>query len=306
MKKWIRNGLILSALLVLLVSSIHTGWVGGKQSEKVDVAEQWHHSSHARSGDSPEELQRMNTADCAHCHTAQGYWEVFLAGKESGAPYENVTGLTCRTCHSSDSETGQPGALRVGDVNRACDGCHDLIVINHAEELSWCSQGSVYQGQGSAAFAGRDVASSAHSKLPKSCVSCHMAPPAEGIDPHAVSGHTFRVMTKGDSPRVFNSRACVECHPGITLAMVQKSQAEVKAMLDILEDLLPKKIIPSEDEHRMLPRLPRDPTLSDVEAKASFNYWMVIKDGSFGVHNPGYTRDLSKDSIEALRREKTE
>jgi len=306
LKKWAGNGVILSALAVLLSSSIHTGCVGEKQSEKVDIGEQWRHSPHAGSGNSPEELQRMNTTDCAHCHTAQGYWEVFLAGKASSAPYEHVTGLTCHTCHSSDGEAGRPGALRVADVNRACDGCHDLIVIIHADELSWCSQGAVFKGQGSADFGEKDVDPSAHSKLPKSCVSCHMAPPAREVDPHAVSGHTFRVMTKGDSPRVFNTTACKECHPDITLATVQKSQAEVKAVLDILEDLLPKKIIPSEDEHRMLPRLPRDPALSDVEAQASFYYWMVVKYGSLGVHNPGYTRRLLRDSIKALQQEETE
>jgi hypothetical protein len=194
----------------------------------------------------------------------------------------------------------------VGDVNRACDGCHDLIVINHADELSWCSQGAVFKGQGSTDFGEKDVDPSTHSKLPKSCVSCHMAPPARGIDPYAVSGHTFRVMTKGDSPWVFNTKACKECHPDITLATVQKSQAEVKAMLETLEGFLPKKIIPSEDEYRMLPRLPRDPVLSNVEAQASFYYWMMVKDGSLGIHNPGYTRRLLRDSIEALQREKME
>ena len=306
MKKWIRDGLVLSALSALFVSSILAGCVGGKQSEKVDIGEQWRHSPHAGSGDSPEELQRMNTADCAHCHTAQGYWEVLLEGKESSAPYENVTGLTCHACHFTNSEIDRPGALRVGDVKSACVGCHDLIVINDAEELSWCSQGSVYKGRGGAEFAGSDVASSTHSKLPKSCVSCHMAQPANNIDPHAVSGHTFRVMTKGDTPRAFNTKGCIGCHQDITLAVVEKSQAEVNALLAILENLLPKTIIPSEEEHRMLPRLPGDLTLSDAEAKASFNYWMVVKDGSLGVHNPGYTRNLLKDSIEALRREKTE
>jgi hypothetical protein len=43
----------------------------------------------------PEERERMNKTGCAHCHTAQGYWEVIIGGEESTAPYDSTDGITC-------------------------------------------------------------------------------------------------------------------------------------------------------------------------------------------------------------------
>ena len=304
LKKWLLVALVLIFLFILFISSIYTESAAQKQSGGPSIGAQWKSSPHAGSGDSPEELQRMNAAECAHCHTSQGYWEVFLDGKESSAPYENVSGLNCLACHlPPPEEGGPPGLLRVGDAKAACKGCHDLIVRNNAEELSWCSQWMVFRGHGGAEFSDKDFSAGAHSGLHKNCASCHMAPAGSSNNPLIVGGHTFRVMTKGETRREFNASACIGCHPNISPAMVSKSQDEVRSLLKTLENLLPQKIIPSEDEHRMLPKLPEDPTLSKVQAQASFNYWIVSKDGSFGVHNPGYTRRLLEDSIQALKEE---
>ena len=48
-----------------------------------------------------------------------------------------------------------------------------------------------------------------------------------------------------------------------------------------------------------------DPSLGernnpDAEAKAAYNYYFVLKDGTWGVHNPKYIRALLRDSISVL------
>ncbi|NIM14595.1 MAG: hypothetical protein GTO45_21480 [Candidatus Aminicenantes bacterium] len=35
---------------------------------------------------------------------------------------------------------------------------------------------------------------------------------------------------------------------------------------------------------------------------ASYNYYTILRDGTYGVHNPVYIRQLLEHSIEALRR----
>ena len=78
--------ILLCGLSYILASSS-----GLMSKDKADDAKkkQWAISAHAGSMDTPEEKERMNKTGCAHCHTAQGYWEVILAGKDSTAPYKN-------------------------------------------------------------------------------------------------------------------------------------------------------------------------------------------------------------------------
>jgi len=64
--------------------------------------------------------------------------------------------------------------------------------------------------------------------------------------------------------------------------------------------LLPQRPDP-EDPGRTVPRFPADPSLSEGQASASYNYWLVEKDGSLGVHNPAYSRTLLLGSIEAMK-----
>jgi hypothetical protein len=262
-----------------------------------DIKAQWAASPHAGSMSDAEERRRMNMPECAHCHTAQGYWEVILAGKPSSAPYEQATGLTCVACHEDD----RSGQLRVDSVGRACIGCHDILVVNQADELSWCSQGAVVLGRGGREPAGFDQPDSSHAGIIEGCAACHMAP-ANAADPLQVGGHTSRVMTKGQSPRVLNSTACRGCHETMSVDQVASSQAEVRELLERLAALLPQKPH-SQDDSRSEPRYPADPALSETEAMASFNYYLIHKDGSYGVHNPIYTRRLLKSSITALGRD---
>lgn len=275
--------------------------VRADESRDAIVKQQWDHSAHAGSMNTPEERTRMNKTGCAHCHTAQGYWEVVLEGRPSTAPYKNPDALTCIACHFVDKAgTVEGSKLRAGNVQSACR-CHDILVQNDLEDFSHCPQGSLIKGKGGAEFAGETYPAGGHAEIEKNCAGCHMAEPPKGDNTAALGGHSFRVITKGETPRRFNPTGCTGCHENMSYDFVKKSQAEIKILLEQLRDLLPQKPKGTEKRPEERPRFPEDPKLSKTQAMAAFNYYTIWKDGTYGVHNPLYIKKLLLDSMEKLR-----
>jgi predicted CXXCH cytochrome family protein len=243
--------------------------------------------------DTAEEAERMNRPGCAHCHTAQGYWREILAGKKSKAPYDNAVGITCEACHDPERMSPEDPALRAGRPENACTGCHDILVQNDDKGFSSCLQGAMLRGEGGSEFAGTAYRTATHSQVEKNCVGCHMADSPPGEKQLHLGGHVFRVITKGQEPRSLNDAGCMECHVKISLPGIDKSQAEVRELMQELKSRLPKQ---KDGE----PKFPEDPSLNKVQAKAAFNYYYILKDGTWGVHNPIYIRQLLHSSLEAL------
>jgi len=270
------------------------------QSNKNKIVDQWKVSLHSKSMSTPEFRERMNKTGCAHCHTKQGFHEVTLAKKPSTAPYKDAKGIICTTCHKPKDEANKSGTLRVDGVKNACI-CHDELVENTSESLLWCSQYEVQRGKSKAIFTNEKYENGAHTQLEKGCVSCHMAQTASGLHENKIGGHTFRVITKGDSPKILNPKACLTCHDAMILDLVEKSQAKFKSLLKEFALLLPQKLIDKNDSTKTEPKYPADPSLTKIESMASYNYWLVVKDGTFGIHNPPYMKKLLKDSITKLK-----
>lgn len=263
------------------------------------IREQWGRSPHAMSMDTEDERKSMNTPDCAHCHTAQGYWEVILEGRESSAPYENPNGLTCITCHFPTKIASGDGALRTEKPESACTGCHDILVQNDPHGFSSCLQGSMLAGRGGALFNEEEDRSGAHKDIPGGCVGCHMAPSPEGEYMYLLGGHSFQVITKGRVGRHLNPAGCRSCHEGIDLESIEKSQQSIRDLMAELESMLPHFY--EKTSGQKMPKLPRDPSLTETQSKASFNYYFILKDGTWGIHNPVYIPKLLRDSISALK-----
>jgi len=274
--------------------------VNGKESqpqEKISLHDQWANSPHAGSLDTPEEKVSLNKPGCAKCHTAEGYREVILAGKASTAPYENVTGITCAACHDMEKISKDDPAIRAGNVEKSCIGCHRILSFDAAN-----LQGSMVKGMGGAEFEGEKYKSSAHGMIPKNCAGCHMAESPEGDRALYLGGHTFLTAAEFEGKRELNPNACVGCHKDITMDDVAKSQAQFEELLADLENLLPKQEGENPDSDVHKPKCPKDPSLSPVEAMASFNYYFVLNDGTRGLHNPTYCKKLLEDSIAALKK----
>jgi hypothetical protein len=102
-----------------------------------------------------------------------------------------------------------------------------------------------------------------------------------------------------------NNKGCsgIECHGG-TVAEVtgftEGSRAAVQVLLDTLRANLPKRS-PTASPNPNDPKFPTEAGLTPIQAAASYNFYFVWYDGSNGVHNPIYTRQLLESSIEQLK-----
>jgi hypothetical protein len=168
---------------------------------------------------------------------------------------------------------------------------------------------------------GYDYPNGAHSDTEEGCAGCHMAHTpdylhqafADSGAPGAqqvVGGHTFRVTGVIDSALaeatglepgpVLNDEGCIECHGEVSLEFVELAQMKIHAMMDeiVADSLVPLR---GADERRR-PGLPvYDPDgLTAAEQMVVKNYYYVLYDGSYGVHNMPYAMALLKSALAEL------
>ena len=264
----------------------------------------WAESTHGTG----EAYGRGSSASCAGCHSGGGFSAMVAAGLtpdtvEAGDP--EPTRQDCRACHQVHTsytdadwalETTDPVGLYAfeevtydGGKGNLCANCHQprraIAAPDPNDNIAVTSthwgphhgpQSAVLLGVGGAGdVAGRP---SAHAMLVKdTCVSCHVG---EGM------GHTFE-------PDV---SACVKCHSDAEDFDIDGLQTEVAALIAELRELLIGKGLLDEEGHPVVGEYPA------AESSALWNYIMIeIEDGSLGVHNPSYTKDLLEASIAALK-----
>jgi hypothetical protein len=243
-------------------------------------------------------------ASCSGCHSGGAFSAMVAQGLTPdtvtvGDP--NPTQQDCRTCHQIHVtnteadwalETTAPVALLAfenvifdGGKGNLCANCHQprrtIAAADPNDNIAVTSthwgphhgpQSAMLLGLGGAG----DVAGkpSFHTRMvADTCVTCH-------IGPEMV--HTF-VANAG----------CAECH-GEDFDLDSK-QAEVEVLIVELHDLLEAKGL-YHDGHPVVGIYP------SAEASALWNYiFIAVEDGSLGVHNPDYTKDLLEASIAALQ-----
>ncbi|MGA2624340.1 MAG: FlgD immunoglobulin-like domain containing protein [Bacteroidota bacterium] len=278
--------------------------------------EQWNMTAHAISTEEGVDIEAMNRAPCAQCHTSQGFVDVTIDGNTDAAPYTNVQPVGCIGCHDPH-DASHPAQLRRASLADACTGCHLTRISSRG--LHSNTQGPMlagasaipYNGQGGIAggidnwsgwqLAGYMYPNSAHSSITDKCVTCHMATvPADSLV-GKLGDHSFKVAYDQDSTHtIFNTNGCV-CHgtggvAPVTQTYVEQSQAKINALLDTLATLLPQKsgVVRSHNDtsyHAWTP----------LKIAGAYNYYFVNNDGSFGVHNHNYATALLTSSIEQLR-----
>jgi predicted CXXCH cytochrome family protein len=260
---------------------------------------EWNASAHAVSTTEGASFQYQNRSGCAQCHTSQGFVTETVGGQASAAPYADVQPVGCVTCHDPHSGTN-PSQLRK-PVADACTSCHTLRESSHGMHKS--NQGDMLLGKSGMEFVGYKYSNSSHTNMPERCVTCHMAP-SPTYDPtyatkdtldDKLGGHTFRVawMNPADSTMMLNSVGCRDCHGEVSMTFVEQSQASIHTLLDSLSALLPQS--------NGAPKFRTDPSLTPVQSMAAFNYYFVLSDGSFGVHNHKYAEELLTSSIEQVK-----
>jgi len=202
-----------------------------------------------------------NEADCAICHTSEGFTERIATGSlEIAGDIENPSPINCRTCHEIHTTFTQadfaltvdsPVTLKLtGDTidlgkGNLCASCHqprwsyeipqagggDIEITSTRFGPHHGPQSSMIAGVGGY---GEFTGSSVHSSVPDGCTTCHMAN-AYGKQ---AGGHTMSMEYEYHGHEVANVAGCESCHSGIEDFDRNGVQTEIQALLDELKVLL--------------------------------------------------------------------
>ena len=253
-------------------------------------------------------------SSCAQCHGKQGFIEYAVTGDVE----ENIAdpvAIDCATCHVVHPEVfalrlsgpvtliSDPAySLDFGDNSNLCANCHQTRraepnIAAPADSFEITSthygphhgpQANVLEGVGFAEIPG-SVAyptpkSSPHLSLGATCVTCHMALPANNQ-----GGHTWAASLN----------LCNGCHAGATDFDVNGAQTATQAKLDALRDRLVELGVVEyvEEDEAYEPIVGKYPM---IQAQAFYNWIGLVEDRSLSVHNLGYYEALLDNTLEAL------
>jgi predicted CXXCH cytochrome family protein len=286
---------------------------------------EWNNSVHSKTTAEGSQVEALNGSSCARCHTANGYVNETIDKNPPAAPYADVQPISCAACHDPH-DAKNPAQLRSPSIATACDGCHLTRISGHGVHNNTQSPmlngvtGTSYSGQtgvgawGGWLFPGYTYTNSSHSKITDRCATCHMATVNEAnlADTAMVpapftkwqgqlGGHTFKVVWDAGTPDdesddLLNPFGCKDCHGTVSLDFVKQTQAKTKALLEQLRVLLPHNT----SGDTTLPLPPATSSLTPTQKAASYNWYFVNNDGSFGVHNFEYAAGLLRSSIDMV------
>lgn len=293
------------------------------------IVRQWEPSGHAKMEVAIED--NITSTTCLKCHSGKGFFK-FTENRASPG-YSSATDafypLTCSVCHDPHSSEN-PHQLRTvyadsltngfviptGRKGQLCMNCHKSRRNAEVYVKKWASnfgphgnpQTDMYFGRNAVQFGDNSLTGlSTHTHLEDACVTCHMRE-AEGKSANLLGGHTWK-MNGSDSTGVVvdNTTACKSCHGGIEdfddvkagfdydgNGKVEGVQSEVKGLLAKLAALLPKDA--SGKVSTDSAAIANKPNL----LSAVYDYYFVVNDGSYGVHNAKYTFAILQKAVGRL------
>lgn len=305
-------------------SKISTSHWPGVCGQCHDEFAQWQKSRHSDPlAFGHAEISSALISECYKCH----YTEGFIGAIESGEDFsafeypmltpvpEDTPNVSCDVCHDPHVQSvSNPVGIRTGSEESLCVTCH---------EKKW--QNALYTAKGDEIenayhwfdYSEYEESGNPH-KMPKGCVTCHMAQDVTDTDAYGVlkvGAHGMRMRDvgadgdPGTPDDLLNIPVCQGCHPGLTDFDRNGFTSDIKTKLDVLGDLIKSK------NHGFLPPFQpgkcstchRGGTLPFIDAadsqtleNAYLNYKLILHDRSFGIHNPGYAERLLQDSIDAI------
>jgi len=297
------------------------------QSEHHPHSEEWAESGHAAV---TEDVAggivagtTMYVQNCGLCHSGDIFYLVQVKNgtvaddQFSGVKVDELQGITCAVCHDPHKRTGkaaQPDEgrdfqLRYAEVAtptatnsitaatdrtrfNLCGQCH------HSRGRTWADtarpphhsvQSNVYHGEMPMPAGQEDTPLifsrvSVHSFAPEQCATCHMfRQDFESEVAPAISGHKFAVNYK--------SCALSGCHPSVAQAEAVRAtlEAEIEGRFATIKALLGD---PATWEYISNGGPQDQDAVPENVKKARFLYYYALNDGSKGLHNPAYVRDM--------------
>ncbi|HWD21340.1 MAG TPA: cytochrome c3 family protein [Verrucomicrobiae bacterium] len=287
--------------------------------------DEWKSSDHAQVVEDFNASSKINA--CGRCHSGPARLSL-LEGTPLPTGDANI-GIVCATCHHPHQVTANPAQLRnpLASTNDYFISTNGAFLSQYNPKVNLCAQCHNHAGAswtnsdsaphrspqynmllgtiGELSSGARPYQPGSHALLlTNQCVTCHMqTTPASSAGTPALMGHTFRVE-KYD--------VCLKCHPFpqslATFAMgsVSNQIQRLKFDLDFWAtyaappalyakygarswefttpgELSPGGPGPTAAEQKLIPANIR---------KARFNLYVVLSDGSFGVHNGLYAITL--------------
>ena len=269
------------------------------------------------------EISSALIRECYKCHYTEGFIGAIESGEDFAdfrypmftMPPEDTPNISCDICHDPHEQSvANPVGIRSGSEASLCVTCHEkkwqnALYTAKGDEIEnayhWYDY-SQYQGDGNP------------HKMPKGCVTCHMAKDVTDTDAYGVrrvGAHGMRMRDvgvdgdPGTPDDLLNIPVCQGCHPGLTDFDRNGFTSDIRTKLDTLGDLLKSK------NHGFLPPFQPGkcatchrggtlPFIDDADRQtlenAYLNYKLILHDRSFGIHNPGYAERLIQDSIDAI------
>jgi formate-dependent nitrite reductase cytochrome c552 subunit len=267
-----------------------------------------------------------NRADCADCHTHEGFLARLEGGWGAGQPVDNPSPPNCRTCHKIhetytradyDLRAQAPVALTFGSgtvdfgEGNLCASCHmaravspmpavggpNVAVTSTRYGTHHSPVANVLGGKGLFKFAGSQTITETpfiHGSKTVGCPLCHMA---AGYGNEG-GGHTLNMEYDSHGTITQNTSGCTTsgCHSTISGFDEGHIQSQVQTQLDSLATLLRKAGImaaaPSVSS--------KSGTFSGDVAAAFINWQIVTEDKSLGIHNPPYVTRILQNTIEKM------
>jgi hypothetical protein len=260
-----------------------------------------------------------NTFDNPDRHQLRIY-DTVVVGDPAAAGNVVLTDMgvsaTCMYCHNSrrlpyQLSSGKPRYAATRGAN--ISGPHESTAT---EIFNGIEEGVVTYGQ--------PLGDTFHTYGAK-CVDCHMYPnPAIGAPGHnQVGDHTFNMTYNDGTNTVDNVAACAQCHTGgfgvdkFDVALYQRDydgvngvqgiQSETTGLLDAVRNLLNTTGVASVTNSEGIATGFVSPgawsatnTVRDAQYKAAWNWMMVNRDHSKGVHNPRFTIRLLQNTYTDL------
>jgi hypothetical protein len=285
--------------------------------------DEWQESGHSEVTEVPADdfNQGILLNNCGACHSGDYFYLSILKGQEladdflEGVAPSSMLAVECAICHDPHAQTGnapEPEDGRdfqlrfpevanpspsssVEDVTdrdrfNLCGQCH------HSRGRTWeattrgphpSNQNNVYASEMPVPEGADPLVlsrTSVHSFAREQCATCHMyrRETESELSPD-ISGHTFEVDQQGCD--------AVGCHPSQEQAVTAQNvlQNEVDIRLESIANRLGD---PSTWEYSAEGGPENQEAISEEVKKIRFLYHYVLSDGSLGVHNPDYIREI--------------
>jgi len=263
----------------------------------------------------PDDNLEPHGVSCVACHDPHNLvhpMQLRLMGDiplDSGHVYtEGGTGSLCAVCHQS----------RVS-------GSLESVIQTQNNAPHFGPQADVMMGINAWDFGTGFVNKTSVHKyvVQDTCVACHMARiPENGWSLERgilLGGHSFRVTNIGDAAghAISNyQNSCLPCHLTMTSidrrmstsqdydgnGKIEGIQTEVKGLLRIIAAQLQQRypdIQVREDQELIIPSAVFNQA-SFLERAAIYNYRLVVRDGSFGIHNARFIVEILQKTYGAL------